>query len=208
MSSTSSFSQLLSIARNGSSYAQGMLFEWARGKLLPQLRRDMPDSIQSKASGSDIFQDGVSQAVQCFSQFRGETEEEFLSWMRTILHNSLSATCRAYFSTSKRSVQKEVAIDAMSDDSGGTDWVGQDDQSPISSSISHEEARGVRGILEQMEPEQKEVLEMRFFLRMEYKTIAGVLRISEEAARKRVTRSMRAFSKLWQQTHGEFAKPC
>ena len=52
-------------------------------------RTKMRFVYQAKMGASDVVQQAMLQAVQAFEQFRGQTEEEFMAWLRQILARHL-----------------------------------------------------------------------------------------------------------------------
>ena len=98
-------------ARGGSTEAFGALIEACRGYLLAIANQELSADLQRKLGPSDIVQDTVCEAQQCFHQFSGLRREEFLAWVRTILLHNLSNTRRAFRDVSKRQIARETSLE-------------------------------------------------------------------------------------------------
>lgn len=80
----------------------------ARLQLAPQLR--------GKLDASDVVQQTVLQAHTRREQFQGNTEDEWIGWLRAILADVLAGALRAY-GTRGRDVRRERSIDERLDES-------------------------------------------------------------------------------------------
>ncbi len=98
-------------AREGSIEAFGALIETSRGYLLSIANQELSADLQRKLGASDLVQDTICEAQQCFHQFSGLRREEFLAWVRTILLHNLSNTRRAFRDVSKRQIARETSLD-------------------------------------------------------------------------------------------------
>jgi RNA polymerase sigma-70 factor (ECF subfamily) len=101
----------IAAARAGSVEAFGALIETCRGYLLSIANQELSADLQRKLGPSDLVQDTVCEAQQCFHQFSGLRREEFLAWVRTILLHNLSNTRRAFREVSKREIARETSLD-------------------------------------------------------------------------------------------------
>ncbi|HMF11160.1 MAG TPA: sigma factor, partial [Gemmataceae bacterium] len=78
-------SALLRFARAGDDEALGLLLEMYRPYLSLLARVQLGRRLRGKAGASDVVQDAFLGAHRDFVQFRGETEHEFLAWLRQVL---------------------------------------------------------------------------------------------------------------------------
>ena len=66
---------------------------WSIGRLRPWLQmlaeRELSDRLRGRVDASDIVQQTLLKAWQGESQFKGETQEQRLAWLRTILKNTI-----------------------------------------------------------------------------------------------------------------------
>ena len=70
--------------------------------------------LRSKLDASDIVQQTILHAHAGRAQFRGRTEAEWLSWLRTILANAMAAAARR-FDAQARQVRIECSLEAELD---------------------------------------------------------------------------------------------
>jgi len=79
---------------------------WVRMHLGPKLLR--------KSDAEDLVQEAFLQAFEKRHQFRGQTEEEFLGWMRAILFSRMDQLIRRYGPGSGRDVtlDQPLAVDS------------------------------------------------------------------------------------------------
>jgi RNA polymerase sigma-70 factor (ECF subfamily) len=67
-----------------------------RDYLLLLVRLQIGPRLRAKVDASDVVQQAILHAHERRAQFRGETEGEWLAWLRAILANGLGATVRRY----------------------------------------------------------------------------------------------------------------
>jgi RNA polymerase sigma-70 factor (ECF subfamily) len=70
----------------------------------------MRRAYQAKMGASDLVQQAMMQAVQAFEQFRGETEEELMAWLRQILVRHLCHVDRDLH-RDKRDIRREHSME-------------------------------------------------------------------------------------------------
>ncbi|MGB1925491.1 MAG: sigma-70 family RNA polymerase sigma factor [Rubripirellula sp.] len=73
-------------------------------------RTKMRRAYQAKLGASDLVQQAMMQAIQAFDQFRGETEEELLAWLRQILVRHLCHVDRDLH-RGKRDIRREQSME-------------------------------------------------------------------------------------------------
>lgn len=125
----------------------------ARLQLAPQLR--------GKLDASDVVQQTVLQAHAKRSQFRGQTEEEWIGWLRAILANVLSGSLRAY-GTGARDVRRERSIDARLEESASRveEWLVAEQSSPSQRASRHEQLIRLAAALALLPADQREAVEL------------------------------------------------
>src|SRR5262245_6399844 len=90
---------LLRLARAGDRSALGKLLESYRRYLLLLVRLQINRKLQSKLDADDLVQETFLEAHGTFAGFRGNTEKELMSWLRSILASQLAAQARRYQGT-------------------------------------------------------------------------------------------------------------
>jgi RNA polymerase sigma-70 factor (ECF subfamily) len=89
----------------------GRLLEDYRDYLRLLARVQLGQRLRTKLDASDIVQQAILHAHAGRGQFRGATEAEWLSWLRTILANVMAAAARR-FDTHAREVRLERSLEA------------------------------------------------------------------------------------------------
>ncbi len=82
-----------------------------RDYLLTLARLQLGMQWQGKLDASDIVQQTILRAHAGIDQFRGQTEAEWLGWLRTILAHVLCSVARE-FETAARDVTRELSLEA------------------------------------------------------------------------------------------------
>jgi RNA polymerase sigma-70 factor, ECF subfamily len=101
---------LLPAARAGSTAALGQLLEHSRRYLLAAANQELSGALQTKASGSDLVQDTLAEAVKLFVRFTGDSAEELRQWLVAILRNKVANFKKRYLGTDKRDLDRESAL--------------------------------------------------------------------------------------------------
>ncbi|HEY7329696.1 MAG TPA: sigma-70 family RNA polymerase sigma factor [Gemmataceae bacterium] len=98
---------LLNRAKAGDSAALGRLLESYRSYLTVLAQTQIGRRLQSKVDAADVVQESFLSAARYFEQFRGDSEAEFLSWLRQVLASVLANLVRHYQGTQLRDVRLE-----------------------------------------------------------------------------------------------------
>jgi RNA polymerase sigma-70 factor (ECF subfamily) len=180
--------ELLSMARQGDRDALGRLLASYVGylKLLAQLRVD--DPLRAKFDPSDVVQDTFLEAHRDFGSFRGETEGEFLSWLRRILASNLADQRKRYRQTGRRDVDLEHSLwEQLNESSVRLDRALIADQSsPSQQAAKREQGALLAADLEQLSADHREVLILRNLKELTFPEIA-----------QHMNRSVGAVQQLW-----------
>jgi len=97
-------------ARGGSRPALNRLLEACYRYLLAVANREMCAALRSRIDPVDIVQDTLMKAWRHFPQFEGETEADWLAWLRQILRHNLANERRRHVRTAMRSTRREVPL--------------------------------------------------------------------------------------------------
>jgi RNA polymerase sigma-70 factor (ECF subfamily) len=106
-----SISELLMRARNGDVRSVGQLLTLYRKYLALLASTQLEKRIQPRVSPSDVVQETLLKAHRHFADFRGRTEQEFLTWLRRILLSTLAHFVERHLLAAKRDIRMEVSID-------------------------------------------------------------------------------------------------
>ena len=85
--------ELLTKARQGNGESLGALLEFYRNYLYLLARTQIDLHLQARANPSDLVQETFLLASRHFDQFRGNSEKEWLQWLRRILRRTWCSTC-------------------------------------------------------------------------------------------------------------------
>lgn len=124
-------------------------------------RLQLAQQLRGKLDASDVVQQTVLQAHAKRSQFRGQTEEEWIGWLRAILANVLSGFLRAY-GTGARDVRRERSIDVRLEESASRveEWLVAEQSSPSQRVSRHEQLIRLAAALALLPADQREAVEL------------------------------------------------
>ena len=106
--------QLLDAARDGQIEPLGQLLELYRNYLAILATTQFNQRLRRRMNPSDLVQDTMLAAHRDFGKFRGNTEREFLGWLRQILINSLHHAVETHLKAKKRDIRCEISIEQIS----------------------------------------------------------------------------------------------
>jgi RNA polymerase sigma-70 factor (ECF subfamily) len=193
------FFELLEQARGGDQDALGRLIDCCRPYLLKIAHDEGDSTLQPKVGDSDLVQYACLDAVRSFRQFRGRTSREMLGWLRQILLSRLSGV-RDHFDADKRGL--ELPLPSNLNDSRNEAL--QDSTAPPSEHALRKEEREVmEDALRVLSAPERAVIEMRQKDGLAFAEIARVLRVTEDAARKRWARAIQSLQAEVQRRYGQ-----
>lgn len=103
---------LLDRARDGDDQARDELFERCRHYVALLARVHIESWLQAKVDPSDLVQQTLLEAYRGLDGFQGQTEGEWLAWLKQILKHNATDYIRRYKGTAKRRIQREVPMEA------------------------------------------------------------------------------------------------
>ena len=110
-SDTSVLIHLLDRARDGDSAARDELFERCRNYVSLLARVHIESWLQAKVDPSDLVQQTLLEAYRGLDGFQGQTQGEWLAWLKQILKHNATDYIRRYKGTAKRRIQREVPME-------------------------------------------------------------------------------------------------
>src|SRR5262245_5335873 len=179
---------LLAAARTGSGEALGRLLESCRGYLLMVAEGELAAEVKAKEAASDLVQDTFLEAQRDFVQFQGASETELLAWLRRLLLNNVANVTRRY-RTGKRSVEREMALDARANHQLHANLPAEAD-SPSGQAVANEHAAALVKVLERLPADYREVLRLRYEEGRPFEEIAERMGRSANAVRKLFARAV------------------
>jgi RNA polymerase sigma-70 factor (ECF subfamily) len=115
--------------------------------------------LASKLDASDVVQQTLLQAHAARGQFRGQTPEQLVGWLRQILTRTLANTFRS-FGQARRDVGAERSLEADLDASCSRldAWLAADQTSPSEAAGVHERAAALAAAVAELSDDQREVI--------------------------------------------------
>ena len=186
MADERSFSDLLDAARDGDEDARSALFERLSadgdesGKMLAIARKALPhnDPARDLVESRDLVQSALRSGWLDLHAFRGQTEGEFMGWLRTILRRRLGRRTRKR--TPRIGAQEAVEPHDADED---------DDESPEERVLRAELMQRVQQEIAALPDDQRVVMERRL-AGIPSKEVAQALGLEPATVRKRESRAM------------------
>lgn len=185
------------LAREGKAGALGELLDSYRNYLRLLATTCLDREVRGKADASDVVQETLLKAHQYFHQFRGTTEQEWLVWMRQILVHNLADLHRK-FALKGREIRRERSLEAAMDKSSLVlrNLVSARGPSPSQEAQQREMSVLLADALEELEPEDREVVVLRNLQELEWNEISARTGRSPDAARMLWTRALQRVGRL------------
>jgi RNA polymerase sigma-70 factor, ECF subfamily len=186
--STTDAGRLLALARTGDSPALGRLLERYRAYLTLLARVQIGRRLQGKVDAADLVQEAFLKAHQHFGEFRGGSEAEWVSWLRTILATTLASLVHRHYARQRRDVRLECDLAAELEQSSRVLDAGllARQSSPSQQAARAEETARLADALERLPEDYREVLVLRHLEGLSFPEVA-----------QRMERSVGAVEKLW-----------
>lgn len=181
-------SDLLAHSRGHVPGAQDRLFAACRSYLHLLARARVESWLHAKVDASDLVQQTLLEAYRDFDQFAGNSEAEWLAWLRRILARNAAEFVRHYRGTQKRQTQREIPLQAGFD--SGRDRPGFEPiapgESPSQELLRRERELLLAEALMHLAEDHREVLCLRNLQRLPFDEVA-----------QRMGRSRPAVQMLW-----------
>jgi RNA polymerase sigma-70 factor, ECF subfamily len=192
--------QLLEEARTGQAASLGQLLQLYRSYLTILATTQFDRRLRRRLSPSDLVQEAMLAAHRDFGQFNGQSERQFLAWLRQILINCLHHAIEAHLKTKRRDVRCEVSIEQVNAtlDHSVVDFgnfLADPGPSPSAPVRRHERAVEFANQLAKLQPQYREVIVLRNLKGMSFDEIAAQMNRNAGAVRMLW---LRAISKLKQ----------
>ena len=180
---------LLERARAGDAAARDELFQRCRNYVHLLARTQVETWMRTKVDASDLVQQTLLEAHRGLQEFRGESEGEWLAWLRMILTHNARDFVRRYRQTDKRAVQREVSLDAPLPGLSASfryEPIDADAETPSQILSRQEQEIALANAIGQLSPDHQEVILLRNLQRLPFDEVAV-----------RMNRSRPAVQMLW-----------
>ncbi len=132
--------------------------------------------LQAKLDASDVVQQTLLQAHKGLGQFRGQTEAEWLAWLRRILANTLAAAGRTY-TTEGRDAGRERSLEFELDQSSSRmeGLLAVDQSSPSERAVRADELLRLARAMGQLPADQQRVVELHHLKSLPIAEVANLM---------------------------------
>jgi RNA polymerase sigma-70 factor (ECF subfamily) len=184
--------------------ATGARLQRYRNFLRLLARLHLPRRLRSKLDESDLVQETLLKAHVKMSQFRGQSEEAFQAWLRTILVRTLAEEMRKFLAD-KRDVDRELSLEAALEESSRRleAWLTAQQPTPSQLLQREEELLRVADALAELPEDERTALELKYLKGLPVRDIAGELGRTETAVVSLLQRSLRRVRHLLPGEHTE-----
>lgn len=177
-----SFAESLRRGRSGDRASLDELFQRWRPLLRLQARRMLGSDLLARLDPSDVVQESLAQAFADLENFRGQTQCEWVAWLRRIVTGQ-AAKARRHHRADRRDAGREAAMP----DSGAADSAA----GPYSVVMHEEQAARLAAAIEELPSPTREIVLRRVFDRQPFEQVAADLGCTAGAARVAWTRALR-----------------
>ncbi|MBN1395071.1 MAG: sigma-70 family RNA polymerase sigma factor [Pirellulales bacterium] len=188
------YSGLIEAARRGDAECRDRLFELCRSYLGFVARSQVETWLRRKVDASDLVQETMLDAYRDFERFEGNSEQQWLAWLRKILNHNAADFVRRYRLTAKRAAGREVSFKDPDDSlARGAPEPAADQPTPSQEIMRLDTELRVTAALAKLSPDYQEVIMLRNLQRLPFNEVA------ERMGRKRPAVQMlwmRAIRKL------------
>lgn len=178
----------LAAARAGDAAAWGLLLEHFRPYLTLLAAAQLSRRLTVKAEPGDVVQEALLQAHRKFGTFRGGTGDEFAGWLEAVLASRVAKLVRRYYGSARRDLRLERELEHEFADS--TRHLGAlpaaPGESPSHGVASREQAVRVAAAVQQLTPDQRQVIVGRHIEALTFPQLA-----------ERLGRTTDAVTQLW-----------
>ena len=192
--------KLLGAANAGETGATDELLERHRDVLRQIASARMDRALSRRVDASDIVQDVMIDASQRLQEYLKNPKLPFRLWLRQMVLDRIIDTHRRHRVAARRSLDREQPLTrAGAGDPSSIQLVDQvrDQQlTPAAAVIRHELQRRFLDALDQMAPEDREILLLRHVEQVSSTEAAEILGISTSAAGMRLLRALRRLREL------------
>lgn len=164
--------------------------------LLARLQLD--PRLRGKVDPSDVVQETLGNAYAKQDQFRGQTENERIAWLRQILANQLALQVRKYLAAEKRDVGREQSLEVALEQSSARleALLAADQSSPSERAQRQEDLLRLSAALSQLPADQRTAVERHHLQGWPIADIAGELQRSESAVGGLLRRGLKKLREL------------
>jgi RNA polymerase sigma-70 factor (ECF subfamily) len=202
---------LLARAKTNDESAIAQLLRLHRPKVRRMIAVRLDRRLATRVDPSDVVQEALIDAVRRLPQYLGERPVAFYPWLRDIAMNRLIDVHRQHLVTKKRNVQREEAMYERRHlpDESQMELAGRlidPGSSPSRRMEKKEQQLELNAALEDLNPDDREVLVLKYLEELSAPEIAEILCVSERTVWRRHTRAIEQLSDVLTDDEGEGSK--
>jgi RNA polymerase sigma-70 factor, ECF subfamily len=185
--------QLLKQVAVGDQAAAQQLLARHRPRLRRMVTVHLDSRISARVDPSDVVQETLAEAFQRLPQYIQERPVSFYPWLRQIAWQRLVKLHRAHISAERRSVHRERDANLPPSDESMLELAEQlaaSGTEPSQKLVKEEIRARVRAALEELRPNDRLLLVMRYLEHMSMTEISEVLNVTPAAAKTRHARAL------------------
>jgi RNA polymerase sigma-70 factor (ECF subfamily) len=197
-----SIEDLLERAGRSEQSAVGRLLEYHRRRLRRMVAARLNQKLAARIDPSDVVQEALFEAQGRLPEYIRQRPVPFFVWLREIARDRLVGWVRRH-TAQKRNAFRDLSMSGSSSGAGGqtlVDSLVDSGTSPSSRAIRAEERALTLGLLNQLAPADRRVLELRYVDGLPIAAIASALGIGVGAAQMRHLRALERLRKLLDRT--------
>lgn len=187
--------QLESAVKSGDIAALAELFQQDEERLRRMVELRMDRRVQARINASDVLQQSYIDLADQLQNYQTESDVPLFVWMRRITGQRLLKVHREHLGTLKRDARLEVAINRhrmpqATSHALASQLMG-DLTSPEDRAIRTERRVRLQQVLDEMDPDDREIIALRNFEQLSPTEAASTLEVSVAAGRMRYLRALK-----------------
>jgi RNA polymerase sigma-70 factor, ECF subfamily len=151
--------------------------------------------LRKKLDPSDVVQETLLKAHQALGQFQGQSEAEFLAWLRKILVRKLADALRKF---GRRKEAVEQSLEAALDQSSAhlESWLQADQSSPSQQAARNEQLLRFAEALAQLPEDQRKAVELKHLRGYRVAQVSREMNRSEDSVTGLLFRGLKRLREL------------
>ncbi|MEM9825273.1 MAG: sigma-70 family RNA polymerase sigma factor [Planctomycetota bacterium] len=199
--------RLLDAARDGDKSAINELIQRHRAPIRRLVEMRLDRKVQQRVDVSDVVQDVMIEANGRLERYLDDPAMAFHLWLRQIAWDRIIDTYRRHRVSAKRNMDREqpMAVPAGNEQSAAELAVQLCDpyMTPAAAATQREIAQRVEEVLQQLGPQDREIILMRHYEHLSNLEVAEVLSLNPPAASMRYLRAIRRLRELMESLEKE-----
>lgn len=167
-------------------------------------RLQLGTRLQGKLDASDVVQQTLLRAHEKREQFRGQSEAEWLGWLRQILANQLAESARR-FHAEARDVGRERPLEAKLEESSARleAWLVASGSSPSQQAMRGEEVLRLAAALAELPEDQRTAIELHHLKGLQVAEVGRIMGKTKPAIMGLLFRGLRRLREIMPESRME-----